>query len=198
MDAPDKLLQTNSASYEQDYSKRINLQMRVPQTITVSGDDVIENYSEYPGEVVKMKVPEKIVISLDEDGNSRATADEMALHQPSAMSLAHADHIETPNSTPIKYKNRVEMATPPRIITVSDVPASTVKPAADDKAMQFIKQIEAENELDVLKRQVLSLARRVHTLEEDYKHAGSLNRWVVCFSLILSIANGLLLMKKQW
>ena len=80
MDAPDKLLQTNSASYEQDYSKRINLQMRVPQTITVSGDDVIENYSEYPGEVVKMKVPEKIVISLDEDGNSRATGNFFAFN----------------------------------------------------------------------------------------------------------------------
>jgi len=197
MDAPDSLLQSNS-SYEQDYSKKINFQMRVPQTITVSGDDVIESCLEYPGKVIDMKVPEKIVISLDEDGNSCATADEMALHQPSAMSLAHSDHIETPNSTPIKYKNRVEMATPPRIITVSDVPASTVKSAADDKAMQFIKQIEAENELDVLKRQVSSLARKVHTLEEDYKHAGSLNRWIVCFSLILSIANGWLLMKKRW
>lgn len=80
MDAPDSLLQSNSASYEQDYSKKINFQMRVPQTITVSGDDVIESCLEYPGKVIDMKVPEKIVISLDEDGNSCATGNFFAFN----------------------------------------------------------------------------------------------------------------------
>ena len=114
------------------------------------------------------------------------------------MSVAHSDHIETPHTTPIKSHDNLQMTTPPRIITVSDVPASTVKPTADNQAMHFIRKMEAENELEVLKRQVSSLARRVYTLEDDYKHAGRLNRWVVCVSLILSIANGWLLMRKRW
>jgi len=190
-------LNTHSSSTESPeiiYSRDISMRMQVPDKITVmdqvesphnrpinsstSGNSFVDTYR-------KMEMPEKIVLRVGEKGTEMSKGDNVPLFtQP-----------QSPEPLPMKA--------PPRVLTVENdpdpisVPYQRVVDEFTKKHLLDEKQKQSNEEVDSLKRHVISLTNKVLSLEEYQQKIFKINICLLGISLALSLINGISFLRKR-
>lgn len=188
---------THTAAYEQNYSKQINMQMRVPQTITVVDDNSSRSSAaggdqspllHHPLDHISdnMRVPDRIVLSANETGGA---GEPQMPADPALPEVA----VPIVRSQP----EVVQLGTPPRVLTLDnssmDGGSDRAIAASNDRAMFLLNldrhDEEEESEIELLQRRVTTLSRDLENLKEEQDYASKIHLVMLGLCLGVSFVN---------